>query len=128
MLIIHWAGYSIKPIPDFWKKMSNQNSNNFDFFSTHPADDKRIAVMDSLVLKIDNGMDYSYPVLSNDFKDSQLSLNNTKKCPHCNHMEDISSKFCTNCGFKFSDEIRCSECGNIPNEGDVFCTNCGNKL
>ena len=29
MLIIHWAGYSIKPIPDFWKKMSNQNSNNF---------------------------------------------------------------------------------------------------
>ena len=128
MLIIHWAGYSIKPIPDFWKKMSNQNSNNFDFFSTHPADDKRIAVMDSLVLKIDNGMDYSYPVLSNDFKDSQLSLNNTKKCPHCSHMEDISSKFCTNCGYEFSDEIRCSECGSIPNEGDVFCTNCGNKL
>lgn len=36
MMIIHWAGYNIREIPAFWQSMSEENANNFDFFSTHP--------------------------------------------------------------------------------------------
>ena len=54
MLIIHWAGYDISGVPAFWQKMSGHNANNFDFFSTHPSDDKRIAGMKNLVLEIEN--------------------------------------------------------------------------
>lgn len=36
MMIINWAGYDIKGIPEFWQRMSEHNSNKHDFFSTHP--------------------------------------------------------------------------------------------
>ncbi len=41
MMIIHWAGYDISEIPAFWQSMSEENANDFDFFSTHPSDDKK---------------------------------------------------------------------------------------
>lgn len=102
MLIIHWAGYDIRGVPAFWEKMSGQNSNNFDFFSTHPADDKRIAVMKSLVEEIDAGIDFSKPVLSETPKPNKKSEESTDKtCPKCGNREPADSNFCTNCGFKF---------------------------
>ena len=53
MMIIHWAGYDISGIPRFWQSMSGRNPNNHDFFSTHPADSKRVAVMNELIVEIE---------------------------------------------------------------------------
>lgn len=35
MTIINWAGYDISGIPNFWRKMSQTSSHEFDFFSTY---------------------------------------------------------------------------------------------
>lgn len=131
MLIIHWAGYDITGVPAFWQKMSNQNANNFDFFSTHPADSKRIAVMQSLVSEIEEGIDYSKPVLA-DKPDSnftpQIETAQMKICHNCGHEESEDAIFCTSCGAKFDSQAKCPNCGTIIAEGDAFCTNCGFKL
>ena len=104
MMIIHWAGYDIKHIPAFWESMSKQNSNEHDFFSTHPADSKRIAGMQKLIEEIENETDfYSKPVIGNDTaakKESQAPQQNALKCPSCGAPLEPDSKFCTNCGVK----------------------------
>ena len=103
MLIIHWAGYDISGVPAFWQKMSGENANNFDFFSTHPADEKRINVMKSLVLEIEEGIDYSKPVLgetSNSKSAPEIENTSVETCPECGHMVGSEDKFCTNCGNK----------------------------
>lgn len=44
------AGYNPQAAPRFWQKMASQNqSSNFDFFSTHPSDSKRITQLQSLI-------------------------------------------------------------------------------
>ena len=106
MLIVHWAGYDITGVPAFWQKMSGENANNFDFFSTHPADDKRIAVMRSLVSEIEEGIDYSKPVLSetpNAKNTTQIESVPVKRCVNCGHEDAEDAVFCTNCGTKFPD-------------------------
>ena len=131
MLIIHWAGYDIEGVPAFWQKMSSQNANNFDFFSTHPADDKRIAAMQSLVAEIENGIDYSKPVLADKVNSSytpQIESSAMKTCKNCGHKEMADAVFCTSCGTKFDEEMTCPNCGCVINEGDAFCTSCGFKL
>ena len=131
MLIIHWAGYDITGVPEFWQKMSGHNANNFDFFSTHPADDKRIAVMQSLVLEIEEGIDYSKPVLgdaSNSNNVFQIESGQTKTCKNCGHAEKGDAVFCTNCGTKFDESPSCPHCGAVIHEDDIFCTSCGFKL
>lgn len=132
MLIIHWAGYDISQIPAFWEAMSAKNSNEHDFFSTHPADSKRIAAMKDLIVEIEGEADfYSKPVIGNDSapkKDSNEQSVNSVNCPHCGAPIDADSKFCTNCGAKFDAELKCPKCGTPFEKGDEFCTNCGNKL
>lgn len=131
MLIIHWAGYDISGVPAFWQKMSGQNANNFDFFSTHPADDKRIAVMQSLVLEIEEGVDYSKPVLGEtpNLKNTpKIESSPTKTCKNCGHAEKEDAVFCTNCGAKFDEPMFCPNCGGVINEEDIFCVSCGFKL
>ena len=135
MLIIHWAGYDISPIPSFWQSMANQNSNEHDFFSTHPADSKRIASMNELIHEIGNDKDfYSQPVLSetptpeDEFRDFHKIGNDVKYCQNCGAQAGIDDKFCTNCGDKFEIEHKCSKCGASVNVGDAFCMNCGNKI
>ena len=135
MMIIHWAGYDISQIPAFWQSMASQNSNEHDFFSTHPADSKRIATMNELIHEIENEKDFhSKPVLSetpvpkDEFMDSHLNGSNVKYCPGCGAQAGIDDKFCTNCGTKFDVEAKCGNCGASVNVGDSFCMNCGNKL
>lgn len=134
MMIIHWAGYDISGIPSFWQSMAGGNPNDHDFFSTHPADSKRIAVMNELIAEIENQKDfYSQPVLSenvtpkDEFKDSHLN-SNVKHCPSCGAEADLDSKFCTSCGAKFDDKLKCPNCGALVGSDDAFCTNCGSKL
>ena len=136
MMIIHWAGYDISSIPAFWQSMAGGNPNNHDFFSTHPADSKRIAVMNELIDEIENQKDfYSAPVLGDvpkpkeEYKSSHMVGENiVKYCENCGNQEDIDAKFCTNCGAQFVDELKCLKCGASIEKGDKFCTNCGNKL
>lgn len=52
MTIINWAGYDISGIPNFWRKMSQTSSHEFDFFSTYPADSKRIKNIENLLKEI----------------------------------------------------------------------------
>ena len=135
ILIIYWAGYDISQIPSFWQEMSNYNSNEHDFFSTHPADSKRIAAMNELIHKIENGQDfYSGPVLTEtpspkeEFENSHLIGDDIKYCQECGFKANINDKFCIKCGAKFEEELKCDNCGASVNHGDLFCMNCGNKL
>ncbi|MBO6123210.1 MAG: M48 family metalloprotease [Methanobrevibacter sp.] len=135
MMIIHWAGYGISEIPHFWQAMSNQNANEHDFFSTHPADSKRIAAMNELIVEINGQTDfYASPVVGevpkpkDEFRDAHLTGGNVKYCQNCGAQASIDDKFCTSCGAKFDVELKCMKCGASISEGDVFCTNCGNKL
>jgi predicted Zn-dependent protease len=107
MLIIHWAGYDISHIPAFWQSMSAQNSNEHDFFSTHPADSKRIAAMNELIHEIEGETDfYSQPVLSEtsvpkeEFMDSHKTDNDVRFCQNCGAQVGIDDNFCINCGKK----------------------------
>ena len=134
MMIIHWAGYDISSIPSFWQDMSSMNSNNHDFFSTHPADSKRIAVMREIISEIENQKDfYSQPVLGDaskpkeEFMDVQTD-DDIVYCQNCGNQISAGDKFCHNCGFKLLDEFKCPQCGITVNENDNFCINCGNKL
>ena len=135
MMIIHWAGYDISEIPMFWQKMSSQNRNEHDFFSTHPADSKRIAVMNELIHEIDNEKDFtSQPVLGetptpkDHFKPNQNHSSQVKYCTSCGSPVSLDSVFCTNCGAKFELDLTCPKCGFKHGSGDKFCTNCGYKL
>lgn len=148
MMIVHWAGYDISNIPDFWQRVSEQNANNFDFFSTHPSDDKRIAAMKELIVEIENGKDViNTPVLSNNNQTSQnqpispsnkiasekknVKLTSSEKCPSCGceiYPEDL---FCINCGEKLEkdkNDLKCPNCGENVKKEDSFCINCGCKL
>ena len=134
-LLMNWAGYDISPIPAFWQSMANQNSNEHDFFSTHPADSKRIAVMNELIHEIENETDFhSKPVIGKaptpkeEFTDSHIAETNVKYCQECGASAEMDSKFCTTCGAKFDVELKCGNCGALVGEGDKFCMNCGNKL
>jgi predicted Zn-dependent protease len=135
MMIIHWAGYDISHVPAFWESMAGGNPNSHDFFSTHPSDSKRIAVMNELISEIENQKDfYSAPVLGEnivpkeEFRDSHLAGRGNKCCPNCGIVVGIDDKFCENCGTKFENELKCPNCGSQVGSDDKFCMNCGNKL
>ena len=130
MMIIHWAGYDISHIPTFWQEMSAQNANEHDFFSTHPADSKRIAAMRELMYEIGSETDfYSRPVIGNgQMPKSESVQNDVIFCQNCGFKMDKDDKFCTNCGSRADEEHNCPNCGRIVDGGDVFCIHCGSKL
>lgn len=108
MMIIYWAGYDIRQIPSFWESMSSKNSNEYDFFSTHPSDSKRIAAMRGLIEEIENEDDfYSKPVIGNSSTSSKNKMmaggENMRYCSNCGSPCDVGDKFCTNCGAKIED-------------------------
>lgn len=107
MLIIHWAGYDINGIPEFWEGMSQQGGNDFEFFSTHPSDEKRIANMKALIAEINSEKDfYSAPVIGDSkVAENAVSYQNTNQS-----------------------KGQCKSCGAEIAQGDNFCTNCGQKV
>ena len=147
MILIHMAGYDITGIPSFWQEFSGNNAS-FDFFSTHPSDDKRIAVMRESLDEILSENDfYSKPVLpetpspkkqykidnSNISQIHQTSTFKARKnmtCPKCGSAVESGDIFCIFCGNKIEKEnpLACPECGFIASSQDNFCKNCGYKL
>ena len=110
MLIIHWAGYDINAIPAFWENMSQNAGNNFEFFSTHPSDEKRIANMKALIAEINSDKDFtSAPVIGEPTVTDKTNnwSNQTKQAPKAN---------------------ACPKCGAAIAPEDNFCTNCGQKI
>lgn len=137
MMIIYWAGYNINNIPYFWEKLSTMNPNNVDFLSTHPSDEKRINNMREIILTIeDNNIDYSKPILSNDF--NSINKNNRNKkghivskkyCPKCKKFGKEDSAYCSKCGSDLENCYTCSKCGSrINGLNDRFCLICGAEL
>lgn len=130
MMIIHWAGYDVSHIPAFWRDMSRKNSNNHDFFSTHPADSKRIATMQQLIVEIANDNDfYSKPVIADvNHTNIEPIFSSGGFCSKCGAPIDDDAKFCTKCGNKLDDGLKCPKCGSAVGNNDKFCTNCGFKI
>ena len=127
MMIIHWAGYDISSIPAFWEDMSRQNSNEHDFFSTHPADSKRIATMQQLIAEIEGEEDiYSRLVIGENNIINPNSLGDF--CTNCGAPVGSGDKFCNSCGSKLEIELKCPKCGHLVGDEDIFCMNCGFKL
>lgn len=144
MMIMHWAGYDITKVPEFWARVSSQNSNEHDFFSTHPADSKRIAQMHEIINEIDNGKDfYAAPVIGNGSNSQTKSLSIPEgkiKCPKCSNIIDDDAKFCVYCGNDLSSikenlisernasKTICHNCGSVMDKDSNFCTVCGTNL
>lgn len=131
MMIMHWAGYDISKAPSFWSRVSANDENKFDFFSTHPADYKRINNMKQLIQEINAGKDfYTTPVLGN--STYSISNQNTIHCNHCKKLIVKDSKFCTFCGNRVDNEldskINCPNCNALISKDFVFCTNCGFEI
>ena len=154
LMLAYLAGFNVSIIPDFWQKFSEENSNNFDFFSTHPSDSKRIAVMIESIYEISNDNNlFSKPLLSEtpkakgNFKSDDIALNNIRQvpkgsnissfsgnnnivncCPNCGSNVKINDNFCMQCGYNLQGHNYCPQCGGKINIEDKFCINCGNKL
>lgn len=149
----YMAGFNMEIVPDFWQHFSEGNANNFDFFSTHPADSKRIAVMRETLYELSDDSDfYSRPLLektpkaksefnagniSNSIPKAQQSNNmasisgnnmEAKCCPNCGSNVEENDNFCMQCGYNLHESNMCPNCGYNTNAGDKFCINCGNKL
>ncbi|MCL2687073.1 MAG: M48 family metalloprotease [Methanobrevibacter sp.] len=144
MMIIHWADYDINKVPAFWQRMSEHSSNNFDFFETHPSDNKRIDAMKKLVLEIPNQKDYQYtPVLSEKSKQKALKDENKEKNKSnllesfndfnifnqnkSEGAEAITNKNVVESVLEVKEDNFCSNCGNPLSTGSSFCSKCGNK-
>lgn len=110
MLIIHWAGYDINAIPAFWESMSQRGGNEFDFFSTHPSDDKRIANMKALIAEINTQKDFTNGPVIGDAQPTKEYGNNPNPTPQA------------------SQARACPKCGTHVDPGDKFCTNCGTQI
>ena len=112
MLIIHWAGYDINAIPAFWESMSQKSGNNFEFFSTHPSDEKRIANMKALIAEINSNKDFTNgPVIS----DAKPTVAYGNPSPSNQNNQPPKPNACPNCGAEVA-------------EDDNFCTKCGQKI
>ena len=130
MFIIHLAGYDVLEVPRFWREHVGENAGNFDFFSTHPADEKRISEMIQSANEILNTNDfYSQPLLSITQHSSieQNNINPNISIETQNHSltrnESHLIPSTTN-----NDEVRvCPSCGEITLNKN-YCMNCGSKL
>ena len=132
MIIIHLAGYDVGVVPDFWEVFSNNSANTFDFFSTHPSDAKRIAVMKESLeeLLLDDDY-YSKPVLPETPapKDEYVAGNESNSIPQI--QMDTSSQPAVASAFTGSSAAsgeKCPKCGNSIAPTANFCTACGSKI
>ena len=60
-------------------------------------------------------------------KEIMQNSEDTKICPNCDSELKRSSKFCSECGYKFAVKKFCPNCGSEINSEARFCDNCGFK-
>ena len=132
MVIIHLAGYDVGVVPDFWQEFSGENANTFDFFSTHPSDNKRIAVMKESLDEILNENDfYSKPVLpetpapKEEYKIG-YEPSSTPQIPMETSNQPVGASAFAGTSIKSGET--CPKCGNIISPTAKFCTACGSKI
>lgn len=132
MILIHLAGYDVEIVPDFWELSSNTNPNTFDFFSTHPSDAKRIAVMKKSLDEILNETDfYSKPVLPetpspNVEHNAGNESGSIPQIPMESSSQPVGASAFTSSS-PHSGET-CPKCGNAISSTAKFCTACGSKI
>lgn len=136
LTIAYLAGYDVNGVPVFWQRFSQAGSNEFDFFSTHPSDDKRIAVMRESIMEIQNDGDfYSKPLLPEtpEAKNEYKTDNMQNFSPNSNQGYNQPNP---NVGYDtanvnthvFNQPMTCPNCNSNVMEGDNFCGNCGFNL
>ena len=134
MVITHLAGYDIREVPKFWREHVGDNAGTFDFFSTHPADEKRIAVMIQSEEEILNTTDfYSRPVLP---ETPQPNNQSTKPALDTRIQTPQSPQATTQTAFTDAQRQygssgalrKCPSCGSSIGLNDKFCMNCGSKV
>lgn len=104
-----------------------------------------------LLRSLDAGQDYDEAIMAlyDEIKASRAAiasmqaeiatLSGTLLCPSCSGKNPPNSKFCRECGAKFSDvppadapveivETLCPTCGVAVSADESFCTQCGTKL
>ena len=132
MIIIHLAGYDVEIVPDFWQFSSNAGASTFDFFSTHPSDAKRVAVMKESLDEILNETDfYSKPVLPEtpSPKDEYKIGNDSNSIPQIpieTSNQPVGASALTAGSMNVTE--KCPKCGNDVAPTAKFCTVCGNKI
>lgn len=131
--IVSLAGYDVGHIPTFWKNVSEQGvANNFDFFSTHPSDDKRIEALKQSVYEIKtNGVYYDKPIIGSGNFVNSIAANSTstKLCSKCGGPVGEDDKFCMSCGQKIEETtVKCPNCNELIEKGNRFCIYCGYDL
>ncbi len=150
LYIAYLAGFNVNVAPSFWQRFTQSGGNDFDFFSTHPSDNKRIAVMRESLEEIYNEKDfYSKPLLPETPKAKKEYHNDTQKpipqvanvnsqnvsnsnsqeitCPKCGGIIHSDDNFCNYCGIKLN-KIKCPECNGEVLAEDHYCMYCGHKL
>ena len=48
-------------------------------------------------------------------------------CPNCGKSV-LQGKFCSECGYRLSSEVKCPKCGKSFSSEAKFCTDCGTRL
>lgn len=142
LIIAYLAGYDVSVAPTFWERFTQEDGNEYDFFSTHPADDKRIAVIRETLFEVYENPDfYSRPLLPetpkarNEFKTRNMVQNFRqpnkpnnfvqRTCKNCGSAVSDESNFCPNCGGNLNE---CPSCGTDNPSDALYCSNCGKKL
>ncbi len=62
------------------------------------------------------------------FRNGKGTDNKRIICHKCNTDNDISAKFCNNCGASLKKSVKCSECGELNDPDAKFCDNCGKSI
>ena len=145
LIIAYLAGFDVSGVPVFWQRFAQDNANEFDFFSTHPADEKRIAVMRESLMDMYNRPDFfSQPLLPETpkakdeymtknierniqgYNDSQVRGHNEFQAQGYNHSQNQSNSNVTT--HTFQAHYKCPGCDNPIAVGDEFCNSCGLNL
>ncbi|MBO7719593.1 MAG: M48 family metalloprotease [Methanosphaera sp.] len=137
LIIAYLAGYDVSGVPVFWQRFAQDNANEFDFFSTHPSDEKRIAVMRESLMDMYNRPDFfSQPLLpetpkaKDEYKTSGMGGNN----PGYDGFSAQDSGYQYNQAdsnvsvHRFQVQYNCPGCNNPIVVGDDFCNSCGLNL
>lgn len=137
LTISYLAGYDVSGVPVFWQRFSQDCNNDFDFFSTHPSDEKRIAVMRESLIEMQNNPNFfSQPLLpetpkaKDEYKNRAIerniqNYNKSQQLDYDNASGQAGDNVTTH---TFQTQLNCPNCNSVVVLGDAFCNGCGLNL